>query len=133
MKNSRVLLCLVLITGYSVLPFPLTGAGALLELYGTFHAMGITVSIANMHDPNENAVATVEYRKGSEPYQAGFPLARISNTRFVGSLFWLEPGTVYDVRITFSDPDGDPLDGIILQAAASTRTEINTPSANNTF
>jgi hypothetical protein len=95
--------------------------------------MGITVSITDMHDANENAVTTIEYRKGSEPYQAGFPLARISNTRFVGSLFWLEPGTVYDVRITFSDPDGDPLDGIILQAAASTRTEINIPSANNTF
>lgn len=133
MRNSRTLLFLVLITGYFVLSFPLTQEGALLELYGTFHAMGITVSIADTDDPNENAAATVEYRQGSQPYRAGFPLSRISNTRFVGSLFWLEPDTVYDVRVTFSDPDGGPLDGPILQVSASTRAEINIPSANNTF
>jgi len=133
MRNLRVLLFLVLLTGDCVLPFPLSGAGASLELYGTFQAMGITASIADTDDPNENAVATVEYRKGSEPYRVGFPLSRISNTRFVGSLFWLEPGTAYDVRVSFSDPDGDPLDNISVQAAASTRTEINIPSAHNTF
>ncbi|HXV98951.1 MAG TPA: right-handed parallel beta-helix repeat-containing protein [Anaerolineae bacterium] len=128
-----MLLFLVLLTGCSGLPFSSIQESALLELYGTFHAMGITVSIANTDDPNKNAVANVEYRQGSEPYQAGFPLTRIGDTRFVGSLFWLEPGTVYDVRITFSDPDGDPLDNTIRQASASTRTEIKIPSANHSF
>jgi hypothetical protein len=130
MKNSLVLL-LVLFTGYSI--FPLPRAGTVLELYGTFHAMGITVTLTDTDDPNENAVATVEYRQGSEPYRAGFPLSRVSQTRFVGSLFWLEPGTDYDVRVTFSEPDGGPLDGAVLQATASTRTEIKIPSANRTL
>lgn len=134
MRNEwRLLFLLVLIMGCSNLSFPLAGEGSLLELYGTFHAMGVTVSTAEMDDPNNNAVASVEYRKGSEPYKLGFPLTRISSTRFVGSLFWLEPGTVYDVRVTFNDPDGDALGGIILQASASTRAEISIPSANNTF
>ena len=133
-KNLWGLLSLlVLVTGCSKLAFAVSTEAASLELYGTFNAMGITISIAGADDPNENAAATVEYRKGSEIYQAGFPLTRISNTRFVGSLFWLEPGTVYDIRVTLNDPDGGPLDNIILQANAATRTEITIPTPNNTF
>jgi hypothetical protein len=133
MRNLTVLLVLVLIASHSVLLFPLTAQAASLGLYGTFHAMGITVTVAASDDPNKNAVASVAYRKGSQPYQAGFPLSRVSNTRFVGSLFWLEPGTIYQVRVTFSDQDGGPLNGVILQASASTRTEINIPPTNDTF
>lgn len=133
MKNIRMILLLVLITGYPVWPSSPTQAGASLELYGTFHAMGVTVSLTDAADPNKNTVANVEYRTGGEPYRAGFPLSHISNTRFVGSLFWLEPGTTYDVRITLRDPDNDPLDGVILQDAASTRAEMAIPPANNTF
>ncbi|MFQ5594921.1 MAG: hypothetical protein ACE5HA_12320, partial [Anaerolineae bacterium] len=72
------------------------GAAASLELYGTFHAMGITATIAPTDDPDGDATAAVEYRTGNEPYRAGFALARVDDTRFVGSLFWLTPGTAYD-------------------------------------
>jgi hypothetical protein len=133
MKILGSLLSLILITSYTVLPFPRTQASAVVELYGTFHAMGISVSIADTDDPDQNALATVEYRKAHERYRTGFPLSRINNTRFVGSLFWLTPGTVYDVRITFSDPNGDHLHGVILQATASTQAEITIPAANNTW
>ena len=68
-------------------------AGPSIELYGNFHAMGVIVTIAAADDPDGDATATVEYRTGSEPYRAGFPLSRVDDTRFVGSLFWLEPGT----------------------------------------
>ena len=68
--------------------------------------MGVIVTLAAADDPDEDATATVEYRTGGEAYHAGFPLSRVSSTRFVGSLFWLKPGTTYDVRVTFSDPDG---------------------------
>jgi hypothetical protein len=126
-------LLLVLIAGCSNLALPLTGPGPSLELYGTFHAMGITVAIAAADDSNQNTTASVAYRTGGQPYQAGFPLARISRTRFAGSLFWLEPGTVYDVRVTFNDPDGGPLRNIVLHANASTRAEISIPAPNRTF
>ncbi len=99
-----------------------------LELYATFHAMGIIVTIAATDDPDMDASAAVEYRTESKPYQAGFPLTRISDTRFVGSLFWLEPATTYDVRVTFSDPDGGSLEGVNVTATGATRAEVALPA-----
>lgn len=106
-------------------------AAASLELYGTFHAMGVIVTIAASDDRDGDATAAVAYRADSDPYRAGFPLARIADTRFVGSLFWLEPGTSYDVRVTFADPDGGPLDGVTVAAPAPTRAEITIAGPNN--
>jgi hypothetical protein len=112
-------------------------AAASIELYGTFHAIGVIVTIADADDAalltDGDATATVEYRTGGQAYQAGFPLSRVDDTRFVGSLFWLEPGTTYDVRVTFSDPDGDPLDGVIVTASGATRSEIVVPSPVHSY
>ncbi len=103
-------------------------AAATLELYGTFHAMGVIVTVASTDDPDRDAVANIEYRTtGSGSYREGFPLSRVSDTRFVGSLFWLTPGTTYDVRVTFTDPDGAPLNGVAVTGSAPTRTEVAVP------
>ncbi|MFQ5580652.1 MAG: right-handed parallel beta-helix repeat-containing protein [Nitrospiria bacterium] len=115
-----------------VRPFPVRTAAA-LELYGNFHAMGVIVTLAASDDPDGDATTTVEYRTGSAPYQAGFPLSRVSNTRFVGSLFWLQPATTYDVRVTFSDPDGDPLDNVIVTASGATRAEVTIPPPSQSY
>ena len=133
MKHLRIFLIIILLMGYLALVPSRVRANASLELYGTFHAMGITVFLADTDDPDVDAFATVEYRTGKEPYQAGFPLSRISPNRFVGSLFWLEPGTIYDVRVTFTDPDGDPLDGVSVEATATTQREPAIPAPNNTY
>lgn len=103
-----------------------------LELYGTIHAMGLIVSIDPNDDPNQNAIAMVEYRRIGEPFQAGFPLSRVSNDRFVGSLFWLEPGNTYEVRITFVD-EGGPLNGVVLTGSAQTRAEVTIPIPINRY
>jgi len=103
-----------------------------LELYGTFNAMGVIVSIAATDDPNQKAIASIEYRTGDKPYRAGFPLTRVSQTQFVGSLFWLVPATTYDVRVTFVDPGGQ-LNCTTLQASASTRAEITVPTPKNSY
>lgn len=105
---------------------------ASLELYGTFHAMGVIVTINASDDPDQDAIANVEYRKGSDAYCAGFPLSRVSSTRFVGSLFWLDPGTTYDVRVTFGDPDG-ALHNTAVSGTASTRAEITIPTPSRTY
>ena len=108
-------------------------AAATLELYGTFHAMGVIVNIAATDDPDRDAVANVMYQiSGSGFYRQGFPLSRISDTQFVGSLFWLFPGTTYDVHVTFSDPDG-ALHGMTIESTASTRAEITIPSPNDSY
>lgn len=104
-----------------------------LELYGIFHAMGIIVTIDGTDDPDGDAAAKVEYRTGSRPYREGFALSRVSNTRFVGSLFWLEPNTNYHVRVSVEDPDGDPIDGMALEASSTTRAEIVIPPAEVSY
>ena len=105
-----------------------------IELYGTFQAMGVIATLPAGTDANGNAVANVEYRaSGSGQYAAGFPLTRVAATSFVGSLFWLTPGTSYDVRVRYIDPDGAPLDTAWAGATASTRTEISIPSPTRTL
>ncbi len=105
-----------------------------LELYGTFHAMGAIATLPAGSDANSNAVANLEYRvSGVGEYAQGFPLTRVDASRFVGSLFWLTPGTDYDVRVRYTDPDGLPLDTGWVGATASTRDEITVPPATRTL
>ena len=119
---------------------PAVDAGSLgasvgtLALYGTFHAMGVIASLPAGMDGNLNAVANVDYRTGgSADYMAGFPLTRVDATTFIGSLFWLAPGTGYDVRVRYSDPDGGSLDEAWASATASTRAEITIPSPSRSL
>lgn len=133
MTHVRKFISLSLLAAYFLLAPSGVQANATVDLYGTFNAMGITVSFAETGDPDMDAHVAIEYRTGVQPYQNGFPLSRISATRFVGSLFWLEPGTDYDVRITFTDPDGGTLDNLSLEATASTQSEITIPDSNNTY
>ncbi len=105
-----------------------------VELYGTFHAMGVLATLPAGSDDNRNAVANLDYRvTGTVDYVAGFPLTRTGATTFTGSLFWLAPGTGYDVRIRYSDPDGGSVDKGWAEATASTRAEIVIPSPARTL
>ncbi len=106
---------------------PAIRAAATLELYGTFHAMGVIVTLAGGDDPDGDATATVAYRESGGAYRQGFPLTRVANTRFVGSLFALEPGVTYEVQVTFDDPDGGALEGVTVSGAAATRADIVIP------
>jgi parallel beta-helix repeat protein len=111
-----------------------TPAAVELELYGTFEAMGIIIDLTGGEDPDADATAQVEYRQsGAVSYRQGLSLSRVNATRFVGSLFWLEPGTGYDVRVTFSDPDGGLLNGAVVSASQVTQAEIAIPAASTTY
>ena len=71
-------------------------------------------------DDNRNASVAVSYRKKGEPaWKDGLPLLRIGNERinenalqymtpngFAGSIFELDPDTLYEARFVMSDPDG---------------------------
>jgi hypothetical protein len=68
-------------------------------------------------DDDFDCGVTVEYRKAGEtPWRAGQPLLRVETglwhhgedpgNLLAGSLFFLEPLTTYEVRLTLSDPDG---------------------------
>ena len=73
-------------------------------------------------DDNRNAVVAVSYRKkGNRDWLQALPLLRIGGEKiygheqrwvystpnmFAGSIFYLEPGTVYECRFQLTDPDG---------------------------
>jgi len=76
-----------------------------LDAYGTFNAGGVVATVSG--DANRNASAQLEWRaSGAGAWRAAHPLVRVDATHLLGSLFWLDPGQPYDVRVTLSDPDG---------------------------
>ncbi|MBN2001474.1 right-handed parallel beta-helix repeat-containing protein [candidate division KSB1 bacterium] len=106
---------------------------AQLELYPTFHSMGVIVNLEG-EDNDADAVCAVEYRTDSEPdYHSAFPPSRVQTDRFVGSLFRLQPGTTYHIRVTFDDPDNGPLSSLVLNGTSITRNEISVPAASNSI
>ena len=86
-------------------------------LFPAFTTVGF--SIVYEGDDNENGAARVEYRNvGEALWREGHPGMRIwhatsfssgfsgSQDEWASRLFHLEPGTAYEVRVTFTDPDG---------------------------
>ena len=103
----------------------------------TLESIGIVVPI-NSGDTNYNAVANIEYRRaGTSNWSDGLPLMRVRpefaslsrSQEFAGSIFGLNPGTSYDVRVTVSDPDGG---GGVQTLSASTRGMPRAQPANAT-
>ena len=119
---------------YLLFESPSIQAAASLDLYGNFHTLGITVTIESADDPEGDMAAQVEYRAdGGGTYRPAFPLSRVSNTRFIGSLFGLIPGTAYQVRVKFSDPGAGPLNGTTAIGAAATRSEPVFPALSKSY
>jgi len=140
MKYCRIFILLAILFGaYGVSDSPAKASAtartaAVLDLYGTFNSMGVIVTLDASDDPDRDAISGLEYRlSGESNYRQGFPLTRVADTRFVGSLFWLVPGSIYDVRVSFSDPDHDPINGVVLTSSSSTRAEITIPLASHTY
>jgi hypothetical protein len=91
-----------------------------LETYANFETGGVVLTISG--DTNQNASASLTYKRQAETaFRSGHPLVRIDGTHFVGSLFWLTAGTMYDVRVTLADPDGvsgnSTADGVVTTRA----------------
>ncbi|MFC2076668.1 FlgD immunoglobulin-like domain containing protein [candidate division KSB1 bacterium] len=76
-----------------------------LTLTPTFECIGIRVSYSG--DNNQNGYVNVRYRPvGSGDWKNAQSLNRILNKRFAGSIFYLEPGTEYEVELDMVDADG---------------------------
>ena len=103
-------------------------AGASVEVFGNYHSAGVIVTIDPTDDPDGDLSAALSYRTGEAEFAEAFPLTRTRNTQLVGSLFDLQPGTRYDVRVSFTDPDGGPLDDLIVTTFGDTRAEPTAPT-----
>ncbi len=96
---------------------------ATIALYGNYHTMGVIIGLNDGEDPENDAVANIEYRSQGGTYQEGFPATRTNDTQFAGSIFWLQPGNTYDVRVTITDSTTPGLDNTILEQTGSTRPD----------
>ncbi len=95
-----------------------------LDGYGTLAAGGVIATVAG--DANRNATAQLEWREqGAAGWRPGHPLVRVDATHFLGSLFWLDAGHAYDVRVTLADPDGA---GATPTRTASVATRAEAPA-----
>ena len=95
-----------------------------LDGYATLQAGGVVATISG--DANRNASASLQWRgQGEGAYRDAHPLVRVDATHFIGSLFWLEPGHAYDVRVTLADPDGT---GATPTRSASLTTRAEAPA-----
>lgn len=96
-----------------------TTAGELVVEPPTLISLGFEWYIEG--DDNRDASVALAYRKvGERAWQEGLPLLRVHHERsvfdqtldytapnmFAGSIFYLEPETDYEARLTLSDPDG---------------------------
>jgi parallel beta-helix repeat protein len=92
-----------------------------LEAYGTLQAGGVVATVGG--DANLDAAARLEWRaEGDAAWRPGHPLVRVDAAHFAGSLFRLEAGRRYDVRVTLQDADGT--DGAAVRTATlATRAE----------
>jgi hypothetical protein len=91
-----------------------------LSLYATFNSIGITSSYNG--DVNGDNNASLEYRSlGSSEWILAHTPSKIINDRYAGSIFFLEPATEYEIRLSYDDPDG--VTGSQLFGVIQTRAE----------
>jgi hypothetical protein len=122
-----------------------TTAGELIVEPPTLISLGFEWTIEG--DDNRNARVTVDYRRtgeGDAAWKHGMDLMRLQGEEvwvkgaidytagnlFAGSLFDLEEGAEYDVRMTLTDPDGGNATKVVQ---ARTRAEPKRPTGGKVY
>ena len=88
-----------------------------LELYPTLQCIGARLHYTG--DLDSDATAHLEWRGQGGVWTRGVEMSRIANSRWAGSVLWLQPGLPYEVRAVIDDPDG----GGSSTASVTTRRE----------
>ncbi len=133
MKTKRTLLALIPLLAVGLLigvPAARAQNAVTLDsvsLYPNLNTVGVTASFSG--DDNGDARATLTYAPvGSAEVWPGHPLVRLSGGRFVGSVFYLEPGTEYDVTVVVTDPDNGGADEILTERVTTRADAPPTPT-----
>lgn len=103
-----------------------------LRSYSTIQSIGVEWDISG--DSDRDASASIEYRvAGSGSWRTGMSLVRVDYNganMLAGSLLFLNPRTVYDLRLTLADPDG----GVdIREVTQATRAMPMLPTSGRTL
>jgi hypothetical protein len=110
-------------------PGNVTAAGR-LALTPTVECIGVVADYTG--DDNQNSIATLEYREISGAWQTapGMYVDRADH-QYRGSIFWLTANTGYEVRVTFTDPDG--VSGVNPITGATETRDDNPPGNGRSF
>lgn len=115
-----------------------TTPGALSAPYPTISNLAVEWLITG--DNNYNATCAVQFRKqGTAAWRSGMPLKRVAAgqsqgttpiyswpNKFSGSIFNLQPGSTYEIKLLLADPDGGAKDTTITGATRPVpRTNAN--------
>lgn len=76
-----------------------------LEVHANFRFAGVRLPISG--DADGDAAVELELRRAGGDWRAGHRLLRTAGDTFIGSLFFLEPDSRYELRLTLRDPDND--------------------------
>jgi len=83
-------------------------------------------------DANNDNTTVLNFRKTGQPsWSDGHPLTRTADNRYAGSIFKCTAGTSYEVRVTFSDPDG--VNGGLLPRQVTTRDDVFPSGSGDTW
>ena len=110
----------------------------------TLHCLGFEWPISG--DDNRNATVAVQYRaKGAADWRQALPMLRIGGEKagmeqfenmaitphmFAGSIFDLDPGAAYEVKLTMADPDGG---GAAMTVTTTTKSLPAMPKGGRTL
>jgi len=105
-------------------------ASVVLSVVPTLECIGVISGFSG--DNNRNNNATLEYREaGAVSWRSAPPLyGDRDNREYRGSIFWLQPNTEYEVRVSYTDADG--VSGSPVTKTVKTRND-NPPSNGNTY
>ncbi|HEY6170212.1 MAG TPA: right-handed parallel beta-helix repeat-containing protein, partial [Verrucomicrobiae bacterium] len=109
--------------------------GQLIIERPTLQCFGFRWSVSG--DENRNATVSVQYRRqGTTNWFSGYEALRINGEAvgsgdiawvapnlFAGSVVDLTPGAAYELRLTMTDPDGGPGNGVTTNFLSTTRSE----------
>jgi hypothetical protein len=120
MKKAALLLAVLAVAHLSAAPTDLqVTPGEFIVEHPTLINLGFEWHIDG--DANRNASVDVSFRKqGDTAWRKAMPLLRLQGEQtysantwnliapnaFIGSIFDLDPGTSYEVRVIMTDPDG---------------------------
>ncbi|GEM_PF-358054 len=98
-----------------------TVPGEVTTPYPTIINLGVEWNIRG--DDNLNGTVTVQFReKGTSDWKQGMPLRRVPagkiygfkwGNKHAGSIFDLNPNTLYEIKLTLNDPDGGSAEKIV--------------------
>lgn len=106
-----------------------------VDLYANFETIGVNVIFRGGNFPSQSTIGNIYYAEnvGQNPsLQPGFPLTRVNDSTFTGSIFWLTAGKEYAIKLEILDPTV-PSNNFVRNYSKETRSEIQFPEVSKSW